>query len=112
MLSGGEFVLNSSAAKNIGTSQLQSLNSGNNSIVTEEKSTELNNNVLNKLDELIEATKSSSGSITVNVDSTGKTTEERTNNSSDTDKNLSNKIRAAVISVIQQEKRLGGTLRR
>jgi TP901 family phage tail tape measure protein len=112
MLSGGEFVLNSSAAKNIGTSQLQSLNSGNNSIVTEEKSTELNNNVLNKLDELIEATKSSSGSITVNVDSTGKTTEERTNNSSDADKNLSNKIRAAVISVIQQEKRLGGTLRR
>ena len=61
---------------------------------------------------MIEATKSSSGSITVNVDSTGKTTEERTNNSSDADKNLSNKIRAAVISVIQQEKRLGGTLRR
>jgi hypothetical protein len=112
MLSGGEFIMNSAATQNIGAGNLSALNSGASSVVTEEKSEELNEKIISKLDELIEtfaANQSSSINITVNKD--GKS-EESSENASEKDKGLADKIRQAVIQIIEQEKRLGGTLRK
>lgn len=112
MLSGGEFIMNRSAAQNIGAGNLQALNAGAGSIVTEEKTEELNDKLIAKLDELIEAS-GGSGGITINVEgSTGTASEEKSGNPSDQKQQLARQIRDAVLKVIQEEKRLGGSLRR
>jgi TP901 family phage tail tape measure protein len=111
MLSGGEFVMNRSAVQSIGAPNLQSMNSGGTSITSEETSKELNEKLLAKLDELIGAS-SSTGNITINVDSSGKSTENTSGGSSEGSQNLARQIRAAVLQVINEEKRIGGTLRR
>jgi TP901 family phage tail tape measure protein len=111
MLSGGEFVMNNAATKNIGTGNLNALNSGASSLVTEEKSEQLNQKIIDKLDELIEASlKTGEINITVN---NGKTEGDNQDQSSENGgQNMARKIRDAVLRVIEEEKRLGGTLRR
>jgi hypothetical protein len=105
MLSGGEFVMNRSAVQSIGAPNLQSMNSGGTSITSEETSKELNEKLLAKLDELIGAS-SSTGNITINVDSSGKSTENTSGGSSEGSQNLARQIRAAVLQVINEEKEL------
>lgn len=112
MLSGGEFIMNRSAAQNIGAGNLQALNAGAGSIVTEEKTEELNDKLIAKLDELIEAS-GAAGSITINVEgSTGNSQETSNGQNSEQKQQLARQIRDAVLKVIQEEKRLGGSLRR
>ena len=82
---------------------------------TETSSSAINDQLINKLDELIKITKESSKPVTVNVSSQqgqagGDNQGEE--NKSEKDQNLSRKIKAAVIAVLQEEKRLGGVLRR
>lgn len=117
MLSGGEFIMNRAASQNIGAGNLQSLNSGASSLPTEEKTEELNNKLIAKLDELIIVMTEGggSGSITINVDQNANTTTSTTEVSGESSKsreNLAKQIKDTVIQVIEQEKRLGGKLRR
>jgi hypothetical protein len=112
MLSGGEFIMNRAASQNIGAGNLQSLNAGASSLPTEEKTEELNDKLIAKLDELIEAT-SGSGDITINVEaSTGKTSEEGGSSENEKRVQMARLIKDMVLKVIQDEKRLGGALRR
>jgi hypothetical protein len=112
MLSGGEFIMNRSAAQNIGAGNLQAFNAGAGSIVTEEKTEELNEKLIAKLDELIEAS-SAAGNITINVDgSTGKSSQTTDGGASEQKQQLARQIKDVVLKVIQDEKRLGGSLRK
>ena len=114
MLSGGEFVMNKAATQNIGAGNLQALNSGGGSVVTEEKTEELNDKLISKLDELIQAgtSKSSVGEININVDGSGKSKESNSNvESGGQGQQLARNIRDMVVKVIQDEQRLGGLLR-
>tara|TARA_R110002020_G_scaffold7330_4_gene30852 strand:+ start:5138 stop:12028 length:6891 start_codon:yes stop_codon:yes gene_type:complete len=107
MLSGGEFVMNAAATKNIGAGNLQALNSG--------AGTGDNTDLVSKLDELIIATETSqsTGDINITINgSNGAETETQGQNSTDQQKMLSDKIKTAVKQVIADEKRLGGQLRR
>jgi hypothetical protein len=89
-----------------------SLNAGASSIVTEEKTEELNNKLIAKLDELIEASASASN-ITINVESSnGASKESADGQGSGQSQQLARQIKDAVLKVIQDEKRLGGQLRR
>jgi hypothetical protein len=113
MLSGGEFVMNRAAAENIGAGNLQAMNAGAAKPMSEESSKELNNKLISKFDELIGASEKSTGSITINVDgSSGKASENSTGETSGSNQQLSRQIKDAVLKVIQEEKRLGGQLRR
>ena len=103
--------MNRAAAQNIGSGNLQALNSGARSLPTEEKSEELNDRLIAKLDELIEASGSGSN-ITINVESSGQTTQSTEGNPAEAKQQLARQIRDAVLKVIQEEKRLGGQLRR
>ena len=110
MLSGGEFIMNAGATQRIGANNLNALNSG---ASTTMDSSENNEELIRKLDELIQITKESSKPVTVNVSS--QQSQSRDNESSDSqqkDQNLSRKIKEAVVRVLQEEKRLGGVLRR
>jgi lysozyme len=112
MLSGGEFVMNSAATQNLGVGNLQALNAGASDLPTEEKTEELNDKLLSKLDELIEATGANGGNITINVDSsTGNTQEEKSGNNTEARQALASQIKQAVLKIIQDEKRIGGSLR-
>jgi TP901 family phage tail tape measure protein len=114
MLSGGEFIMNRAASQNIGAGNLQSLNAGASSLPTEEKTEELNDRLVAKLDELIATMTEGggSGAITINVDSNGKSTQETSGESSESRQKLAAQIKDTVMKVIEQEKRLGGKLRR
>ena len=114
MLSGGEFVMNRAASQNIGAGNLQSLNSGAGSLPTEEKTEELNDKLIAKLDELIVVMTEggNAGSVTINVDSNGKSTQETSGETSESRDKLAKQIKDTVMKVIEQEKRLGGKLRR
>jgi hypothetical protein len=111
MLSGGEFVMNRSAVQGIGASNLQSMNSGGTSITSEETSKELNEKLLAKLDELIGAS-GSTGNITINVAPSGQTSQENSQDPSASRQQLARQIKDAVLQIINDEKRIGGTLRR
>ena len=112
MLSGGEFIMNRAASQNIGAGNLQSLNAGASSLPTEEKTEELNDKLIAKLDELIEAS-SGGGNITINVESaTGKTSEQGGDSENEKRVQMARLIKDMVLKVIQDEKRLGGALRR
>jgi TP901 family phage tail tape measure protein len=112
MLSGGEFIMNRAATQNIGVGALQSLNAGG-----RQNSTESADKIVSKLDELIAAIKENmSGNISVNVNSNAASEKETADssssgNNSESNNMLKKKIKAAVMEVIQQEKRLGGSLR-
>jgi hypothetical protein len=113
MLSGGEFVMNRAAAQNIGLGNLQAMNAGASKPMSEEASKDLNNKLISKFDELIGTTEKSTGSITINVDgSSGKSSENSSGQTQGANQQLSRQIRDAVLKVIQEEKRLGGQLRR
>ena len=111
MLSGGEFVMNRAAAQNIGTGNLQALNAGAKSLPTDEKTEQLNDRLLSKLDELIDAS-GSAGNITINVENSGKSSQSSEGANPEAKQQLARQIRDAVLKVIQEEKRLGGQLRR
>lgn len=108
MLTGGEFVLNNRATRKLGAQNLNRLNAGEASSV-EGDSGAATESLLSKLDELIQATRESTGdNVVVNVSSNeagGKT-----ENNSGGEKELQRKIKQAVLDVIAQEKRLGGSL--
>jgi TP901 family phage tail tape measure protein len=111
MLSGGEFVMNRSAVQSIGAPNLQSMNAGGTSITSEETSKELNEKLLAKLDELIGAS-GSTGNITINVAPSGQTSQETSQDPSASRQQLARQIKDAVLQIINDEKRIGGTLRR
>lgn len=105
MASKGEFMINSSAAKKIGYSNLYSMNNGG--IPSSEGDDSM---IVAKLDELIEKTIGAS-SVVVNV--TVSKDGEKSSEESGGDQNnkmLAEKLRSAVVQVIQLEQRPGGVL--
>ena len=109
MLTGGEFVLNNRATQRIGLQNLNKLNNGQ-SVGGEGASAEMTQALISKLDELIQATQnSSSENVVVNV-SSNETGGQNQENPAGAEKELHKKIRQAVLDVIAQEKRLGGSL--
>jgi TP901 family phage tail tape measure protein len=108
MLSGGEFVVNSAAANRIGQSSLDRINSGDVSETSDSNNTEL----IEKVDELIKATKESSGEINITVNSDGSESNSSNGVSDEDEKlNLAQMIKSQVLMVINDEKRMGGRLR-
>jgi hypothetical protein len=104
--------MNRSAVQNIGSGNLQAMNSGAGSMLTEEKSKELNEKLIAKLDELIEVS-GSSGDITINVSSSGESTDQQSSmDGAAARQQLARQVKDAVMKVIEDEKRLGGQLRR
>jgi TP901 family phage tail tape measure protein len=113
MLTGGEFVLNNRATRKLGMSNLQRLNSGDTSSQqsSAESSSDLTQALMSKLDELINETKKTSkDNIVVNVSGMDNKGEKNDGTESASQKDLQKKIKAAVLEVITQEKRLGGSL--
>lgn len=113
MLTGGEFVLNNRATQKLGMSNLQRLNSGDTSSQqsSSESSSDLTQALMSKLDELINETKKTSkDNIVVNVSGMDNKGEKNDDAASASQKDLQKKIKAAVLEVITQEKRLGGSL--
>lgn len=109
MLTGGEFVLNNRATQRIGLQNLNKLNNGQ-SVGGEGASAEMTQALISKLDELIQATQnSSSENVVVNV-STSEVNGQNQETPAGAEKDLQKKIRQAVLDVISQEKRLGGSL--
>ena len=111
MLSGGEFIMNAGATQRIGANNLNAMNSG---ASTETNSSTINDQLINKIDELIRVTKESSKPVTVNVSSQQGQNggDKEKDDGTQKDQNLSKRIRDAVVKVLQEEKRLGGVLRR
>ena len=113
MLSGGEFVLNSAATQRIGPANLERANAG-----LEELQRENSEDLIDKIEELIDIQKESTGggdiTITVNSTSSGQTQGETEDSAgaSTKDQELARKIKEQVLLIINEEKRLGGTLRR
>jgi hypothetical protein len=123
MLTGGEFVLNRAATQNIGQDNLQQLNSGGENQTSEK--------VVDKLDEILKATKDNNGEININVSGvggnssgggggggsssqgSGSSSVETKGQNSDTKyrEDLAKLIKNKVLEVLREEKRLGGTLR-
>ena len=102
MLSGGEFVMNAGAADRIGRGNLASLNSGaggNNSDIT------------GRLDELINVSENNRGESVINITVNSDGTSDQTGNGDDNQQGLAVRIRDVVRQVIDEEKRLGGSLR-
>lgn len=112
MLTGGEFVLNNRATRKLGVENLNRLNSGD---VGGNSGQQVSEAVVSKLDELIKTTRESSkNNVVVNVsgmEGSMENKEKRADeNKSNTEKELQRKIRDAVLAVLAQEKRLGGSL--
>lgn len=107
MLSGGEFVMNAAATRNIGAGNLQALNSG--------AGVGDNTDLVSKLDELIIATETSQSTGDINITINGSTGAENQTGgqeATESQRQLSEKIKVAVKQVIADEQRLGGQLRR
>jgi hypothetical protein len=107
MLSGGEFVMNAAATKNIGAGNLQALNSG--------AGTGDNTDLVAKLDQLITATETSQSTGDINITINGSNgTESQTGgeDAPERERKLSERIKVAVKQVIADEQRLGGQLRK
>ncbi len=113
MLSGGEFIMNRSAVQNIGAANLQSMNGGTKSVLTDEASKEMNDKLISKLDELIEVS-SGGGDITINVSGSGEESQKSSGEKDDPSakQELARQIKDAVIKIMEDQKRLGGRLRR
>ena len=112
MLSGGEFVMNPQATQRHGAGNLAALNAGASSFVTEDTAEDLNQRLINKLDEVVESLSSGTGDINITVNSNGQQGTQNNEQGGGKDQNLARKIRDVVVNVIEQEKRLGGSLRR
>jgi len=101
MLSGGEFVMNAAATQRIGKGNLDALNSGGGGG---------SGDVVSKLDELISVSDNSGETvINITVNSDGSSNSE--GNGDDQQNSLAMKIKDVVKQVIDDEKRLGGSLR-
>jgi len=113
MLSGGEFVMNNAATSRIGSENLEKINSGQDLDQGKESQEEL----VSKLEELIEATKSNTGGINITVNSDGskedssKTEDQGDDESSRRNRRISQEIKTQVLKIIADEKRLGGSMR-
>tara|TARA_Y100000593_G_scaffold92486_1_gene184245 strand:+ start:737 stop:8449 length:7713 start_codon:yes stop_codon:yes gene_type:complete len=112
MLNGSEFVMNTQATNTIGAGNLTALNAGASSFVTEDTAEDLNQRLLDKLDEVVESSGSGMGDINITVNSNGQQVTEGGEQGGERNQNLARQIRDAVVNVIEQEKRLGGSLRR
>ena len=101
MLSGGEFVMNAAATQRIGRGNLNALNSGGGGG---------SGDVVSKLDELISVSDNSGETvINITVNSDGSSNSEGSGD--DQQNSLAMKIKDVVKQVIDDEKRLGGSLR-
>ena len=108
MLSGGEFIMNSAASDRIGKGNLERMNSG---VLDPEKGSSSDQELIAKLDELISATKESSGEVNITVNgSTGQEEESSSGESSQKDTEFAKKLKVEVLKIIKDEKRLGGSL--
>ena len=102
MLSGGEFVMNAAATQRVGRGTLSSINSGGGA--------GNNGAVIGKLDELISVSENS-GETNINITVNSDGTSDQSGNGNDQESNLALKSRDVVRQVIDDEKRLGGSLR-
>ena len=101
MLSGGEFVMNAAATERVGRGNLAALNSGAGGN---------NRDVVERLDELIDVSENGGESvINITVNSDGSTNQD--GNVDEDQQALAVRIRDVVRQVIDEEKRLGGSLR-
>jgi hypothetical protein len=98
LLTGGEYVMSAQAVRTHGATSMASLNRGSSSIGSSSRGSSGNtNNAIN---------------ITVNSNSSGGTSSTVGGGGVDINsKELANKIKTAVVEVIQQQKRVGGALR-
>jgi TP901 family phage tail tape measure protein len=106
MLSGGEFVMNAAATQRVGRGNLASLNSG----AGGDGGTSAIVDAINDLGNDISGTGETSINITVNSD--GTTQEDGGAGANDEQRTLATRIRDVVRQTIDEEKRLGGSLRR
>ena len=104
MLSGGEFVMNAAATQRIGAGNLAALNSGGG------VASGNNSQIVGKLDQLNETIASSNTEINITVNSNG-TENTDSPNAPEQQRNLATRIKDVVRQVIEDEKRLGGSLR-
>ena len=102
MLSGGEFVMNAAATQKIGKGALSSMNSGGGAGD--------GGAVINKLDELISVS-DNQGETVINITVNSDGTSSENGNGDEESQNLAGRIRDVVKQVIDDEKRLGGSLR-
>ena len=102
MLSGGEFVMNAAATQKIGRGALSSMNSGGGAGD--------GGAVINKLDELISVS-DNQGETVINITVNSDGTSSENGNADEENTNLAGRIRDVVKQVIDDEKRLGGSLR-
>jgi hypothetical protein len=110
MLNGGEFVVSRQAAEKTGYNNLQKINSTGE---VSEGSGEMTSRLESKLEELVEKI-SGVGTINISVNSNGSEGGNEREDSSKQDqqnKELARKIKDVVLSVLRDEKRLGGMLR-
>ena len=112
MLTGSKFVMNPQATNTVGAGNLTALNAGASSFVTEDTAEDLNQRLIDKLDEVVESASSGVGDINITVNSNGQGDTQTNEQGEGGNKNLARQIRDAVVNVIEQEKRLGGSLRR
>jgi hypothetical protein len=101
MLSGGEFVMNAAATQKIGRGNLNALNSGSGGG---------SGDVVGKLDELISVS-DNSGETVINITVNSDGSSNSQGNGDDQQNSLATKIKDVVKQVIDDEKRLGGSLR-
>jgi TP901 family phage tail tape measure protein len=101
MLSGGEFVMNAAATQKIGAGNLNALNSG---------ASGGSEDVVSKLDELISVS-DNAGETVINITVNSDGSSDSQGNGDDQQTSLATKIKDVVKQVIDDEKRLGGSLR-
>jgi len=94
--------MNAAATQRVGRGTLSSINSGGGA--------GNNGAVVGKLDELISVSENS-GETTINITVNSDGTSDQSGNGNDQESNLALKIRDVVRQVIDDEKRLGGSLR-
>jgi len=102
MLSGGEFVMNAAATQNIGRGNLATMNAGGGGD---------DSAVVARLDELIAVT-DGNGETVINITVNSDGTETQDTNGDDQLQTLAVKIKDVVRATIEEEQRLGGSLRR
>jgi len=101
MLSGGEFVMNAAATQKIGAGNLNALNSGADGG---------SGDIVSKLDELISVS-DNSGETIINITVNSDGSSDTQGGGDDQQTSLATRIKDVVKQVIDDEKRLGGSLR-
>ena len=101
MLSGGEFVMNAAATQKIGAGNLNALNSGAGGG---------SEDIVSKLDELISVS-DNAGETVINITVNSDGSSDTQGGGDDQQQSLATRIKDVVKQVINDEKRLGGSLR-